>query len=237
MLTIEDIRNPARKSGFDRVNSATGGNGPNGEYAADRQPRWRASSGGGHPERASYWRGPSRANPEQAAQDYCDYINSGKAPTPKLRREPKLRKLPLALKRTPKQARPKPAQPVQDMSDREKRARAIVREEMRKRPSAKFHDPVVYLVGIEGDSCAVKVGYADYNVYSRVDSLQTGNPRPLILLGTIPGGKPKERELHEEFEPDNVLNEWFEPTRELLSAFDLTEKDYYESIGMEYIVV
>lgn len=76
MLTIEDIRNPARQSGFDHVNSGRGGSGD----GANRSERWRASCNvkdGGHADHSGYkkWRGPLRGAPELAAQDYCDYRN------------------------------------------------------------------------------------------------------------------------------------------------------------------
>ena len=75
-LTIEDIRNPARSSGFDHVSSAKGGSKP-GNGNDNWSEKWRAALGSRATakDRAQSWRGPSRKFPETAAQDYCDYVN------------------------------------------------------------------------------------------------------------------------------------------------------------------
>lgn len=63
-LTIEDIRNPDRASGFNYVNRAT-----NAYRGTISTVPYHARAGGGK------WHGPRRPEAEQAAQDYCDYIN------------------------------------------------------------------------------------------------------------------------------------------------------------------
>lgn len=93
-----------------------------------------------------------------------------------------------------------------------------------------MHDPVCYLIGIKNDIYAVKVGYADYNVYSRLDSLQTGNPRQLVLLGTLPGGIETEKRLHAKHAEANILQEWFRPRAALLSEFGLTVREYSRKV-------
>lgn len=75
MITIEDIRNPKRKSGFDHVYSAGGMSGrPN----SNGKP-WMAVMGwvrnqSGRGTKPTV-RGERRSTPKEAAQDYCDYIN------------------------------------------------------------------------------------------------------------------------------------------------------------------
>jgi hypothetical protein len=69
VVTIEDIRNPSRQSGFEHVGNAT---------TKGRTTRYRAQVGG---TAANAWRGPSRKTAEEAAQDYCDYVN-GQAQAP-----------------------------------------------------------------------------------------------------------------------------------------------------------
>lgn len=71
MITIDDLRNDERKSGFDHVNSAMGRN--------NIIPIWRAAAGGRavHTVGAA-WRGPTRRTAKEAAQDYCDYVNGGR---------------------------------------------------------------------------------------------------------------------------------------------------------------
>lgn len=71
MLTPEDIRNPARKSGFDYVGSAN----PSSKQTRTRN-FWRARAYGGKiGKMGAAWTGPTRQSAEQAAQDYCDWYN------------------------------------------------------------------------------------------------------------------------------------------------------------------
>lgn len=45
----------------------------------------------------------------------------------------------------------------------------------------------------------VKIGYSERDPFGRLATMQTGNPRALTLLATIPGERSVERELHEKF--------------------------------------
>lgn len=68
-LTIEDIRNPDRSSGFNGV-------------GFDRQHKTKPYFAqkrllNGPSRKGSHWFAPHRATAEEAAQDYCDFINSG----------------------------------------------------------------------------------------------------------------------------------------------------------------
>jgi hypothetical protein len=78
----------------------------------------------------------------------------------------------------------------------------------------------VYCIGEENRSMAVKVGFSDDATF-RIGALQTGNPRKLVILGVIRGTRADERDLHARYIKDNILNEWFKPTRELLEEFDI----------------
>ena len=66
---------------------------------------------------------------------------------------------------------------------------------------------------------AVKIGHTKKD--DRIAGLQTGNPRPLVLLAERPGTKDDERALHAKFIGDNVLHEWFRPTLSVLLEFGL----------------
>lgn len=86
ITTIEDIRNADRPSGFHHVNSATGG-----RMSARRNVQlWRAEAG--RSAKAGVrdgWRGPTRHTPEEAAQDYVDYVRTGgRVPVEQARHEP-----------------------------------------------------------------------------------------------------------------------------------------------------
>lgn len=62
-----------------------------------------------------------------------------------------------------------------------------------------------YLVECAG---LVKIGSAK-DVKKRLQSLRTGCPRPLHLLGTLPGGRAVEMRLHAAFDHRRVHGEWF----------------------------
>jgi hypothetical protein len=71
VLTPNDIKNSARKSGYNHVGTAASGT------------AWQANVYGGKKSSAGHaWWGPIRKDPAEAAQDYCDYINSNGLPTP-----------------------------------------------------------------------------------------------------------------------------------------------------------
>jgi hypothetical protein len=83
---------------------------------------------------------------------------------------------------------------------------------------------VIYFIG-EGPGGHVKIGYcADPRggfthedvARSRMASLQTGNPRRLVLLGfTTSGTMDDERALHAQFARSRLEGEWFSRTRDL----------------------
>lgn len=54
----------------------------------------------------------------------------------------------------------------------------------------------------------IKIGCSD-NIEKRLASLAGGSPIPLKLLGTLPGGRALELELHEKFQHLRVRGEWF----------------------------
>jgi hypothetical protein len=63
---------------------------------------------------------------------------------------------------------------------------------------------------------AIKIGYAR-DVEARVKSLQSGNPDPMILIGTVLAPAYFERMLHAEFGRDRLNGEWFKSSRKLLA--------------------
>lgn len=213
-LTIEDIRNPARASGFTGVErnryAENSGRAP---FRAIRVLQTKPTQ--------KFWHGPRRATVEEAAQDYCDYMNSRATPaTPALKSA--------GHKRVAKQSSPA----VQ-------KARQALREALAAEKAAKpASRGYIYLVGeIVSNALglnherkwelimtmAVKVGYSDDPpVDGRVGGMQTSNPRILVLLGTIRGYKADEDAMHAKYIEDNVLHEWFRPTPELFSEFGVS---------------
>lgn len=65
----------------------------------------------------------------------------------------------------------------------------------------------VYIVEA-GPSGPCKVGYSE-RVRLRIEDLQVGNPQPLRLLGTLPGGIEVESALHAHLRSEWLHGEWF----------------------------
>lgn len=65
-------------------------------------------------------------------------------------------------------------------------------------------------------TCDIKIGFAGSSAEARQKALQTGNPRVLVLIGTISGDMDREDELHERFKASRGIGEWFRPTPDLL---------------------
>lgn len=61
----------------------------------------------------------------------------------------------------------------------------------------------------------IKIGIA-CDVFARLETLQSQTGDELRLLAHIPGGRPRERELHAKFAADRIRGEWFRPTPALL---------------------
>lgn len=71
---------------------------------------------------------------------------------------------------------------------------------------------------------AVKIGWAS-DVSKRRKLLQTGNPNPLVILGSIPGGRGIEAQIHDHFRPVHLRAEWFRATDEVLVQIDSILQD------------
>jgi len=60
------------------------------------------------------------------------------------------------------------------------------------------------------DSKKIKIGFSAWNVETRLNTLQTGSPEPLALLGAIDGTPADERALHRKFASLRISGEWFQ---------------------------
>lgn len=76
----------------------------------------------------------------------------------------------------------------------------------------------VYFIESKGSSL-IKIGYS-ITPEKRLKDLQTSSPEALQLLGTIPGGKAEEAELHKKFERHREHGEWFRKGPELATFID-----------------
>jgi hypothetical protein len=82
-----------------------------------------------------------------------------------------------------------------------------------KRPKHGF----VYMIGMDEDATAVKIGFAT-DVDDRRSTLQTSSHHSLKILAVIKGTQAKEKELHRKFAVDHIRGEWFRRS-EAIEAF------------------
>jgi Meiotically up-regulated gene 113 len=188
LLTPNDIRDSSRRSGFQFViwdEYST-----RGPYRAQRRV-------GPDTEARSHWYGPRRATAEEAAQDYCDYIN-GSGVTP--------------------------ATPLKSAGHKGKRRRlsddpevaaalGVLRDARGQRQGNQGY---VYCIT---DGEYIKIGYST-KPEARLAELQTGNARKLSLVGSKPGTVEDEAALHQKYIEHNVLQEWFRLDAAILSEFN-----------------
>lgn len=204
MLTPSDIRNPARQSGFDHVKRS--------EDPAHPVPKpFQAILYGGKMDRAgTAWRGPRRALSVDSAQDYCDYINNGR------RNLHRARKLKSAGHKGPQ--RPKLSADPEVAA-----ALGVLRDARAQRRGVQGYVYLIIEVLPGGGLHYGKIGYST-NPPKRVAELQTGNPRPLRLHLSKPGTEADEAALHQKYLGNNVLQEWFYVTKELLLEWDASHQ-------------
>lgn len=195
MITPSDLINSKRRSGYSYVQKDN--------QACPKPYQCYSYLPRGGPTRPRVM-GPRRATALEAAQDYCDLVNgNGQAPAPKLNNPSHPRRAKIPMSRSERQ---------------HYKAYLAARDRRRARQPKKAGR--VYCIGMKGNGAAVKIGHSND---TRLADLQTGNPWELKLLGTIPGTVEDERRLHAKYIKQNMVGEWFRPTPELLSEFDLNE--------------
>lgn len=75
---------------------------------------------------------------------------------------------------------------------------------------------MIYFI-LDESSGFLKIGMAN-DPASRLALLQVGNPNRLELVGTLPGGRREELELHRRFAVFRGLGEWFRAEPDLLAS-------------------
>lgn len=198
LLTPEDIRNPARKSGFTHV--GVGGLVDSRPGRKIRTNPYQAYAGRG---RKGDWNGPRRATAKEAAQDYCDYVNGGNVTS-----VPRV-----------KSAGHNYVAPKVESDPEVEAALGVLRDKRAQRRGAQGYVYLIIQVEVGGGLRYGKIGYST-NPHKRVAELQTGNPQPLALHAMRPGTEADERALHAKYIRLNKLQEWFHITKELLLEWD-----------------
>jgi hypothetical protein len=81
---------------------------------------------------------------------------------------------------------------------------------------------------------AIKIGFVEGDdANGRIAELQVGSPVKLTLLGTIPGTKQDETDLHRRFAALNLHGEWFRPEPELLAIIPQKPKLQLGKVSVE----
>src|SRR5262245_48535376 len=93
---------------------------------------------------------------------------------------------------------------------------------------ARLHPPFTYAVW---DGEAVKVGTSKGHPRVRLDDLQTGNPRKLVLLAYT--ARPTEREAHKRLQRHRLRGEWFRPDPQVLA--ELRTWDWLDTCAMKEV--
>lgn len=76
----------------------------------------------------------------------------------------------------------------------------------------------------------IKIGYTAKSVWSRLKSLQTGNPRKLKLLAFHPGGLDDEAQMHNRFASARAQGEWFIFSEQLKHHISQYKRDDFDSL-------
>ncbi len=247
-LTPADIRDPQRKSGYTYVTYDTSDRNRIKRYRGQPGIGLTHGEPSSHTS-TKRWRGPARLTALEAAQDYCDYVNGlPLSQRPKKLKTAGHKRSPRTPRQGPTPIEQKIAAMEKELRGL-KRQREKESEGRQGYVYCIGEDPdsggypqdggyIVFtnptpdgrrswrgsvravlpadalVIGERG----VKIGHA-VDPHKRIAELQTGNPRKLILLGYIKGTMEDEARFHQRFHKDNVLQEWFRPSRELLSLF------------------
>lgn len=206
MITPSDIRNPARKSGYDHV-----GNKDTPGHPQPHKPFQADVYGGKRDKAGRSWSGPARATAIEAAQDYCDYMN-GLGP---------IFGVPLTPLKTAGHVAP--ARSPLPNDPEVQAALGVLRDARAQRRGVQGYVYLIIEVLPGGGLRYGKIGYST-NPAKRVAELQTGNPRPLALHLSKPGTEADEAALHQKYIQHNVLQEWFHITKELLLEWDASHQ-------------
>ncbi|HYF49087.1 MAG TPA: helix-turn-helix domain-containing protein [Planctomycetota bacterium] len=80
----------------------------------------------------------------------------------------------------------------------------------------KTAQPSVYFIQCATEPRLIKIGHSG-SVNKRLSELSYMSPVPLAILGVVPGGLAREKELHRKFRRFLHHGEWFSPAPELLA--------------------
>jgi hypothetical protein len=203
-LTPDDLRNDDSVTGFKHVYSARDASWPARGGKPFQATAYFPWSGDGVRRR---WKGPRRATALEAVQDYCDYVNGNPVAAQ-----------PNRMRRAIAKAASLFTQPPLDDAAKAERDRVWAEAQA-----------YVYLIGEEWlnqAACAyVKVGWS-FDPANRLEQLQAGNPRRLVLMGTLTpaelgrsAAEALEVSIHEAHARRRVLGEWFWADPDLLRRF------------------
>lgn len=80
---------------------------------------------------------------------------------------------------------------------------------------------MVYFVQAKTEDAPIKIGIT-WDLAHRIGNLRTASPYEIELLGTVLGGKDRERAIHARFAHLRIRGEWFRSEPELLEFIEAT---------------
>lgn len=87
-------------------------------------------------------------------------------------------------------------------------------------------DVIYFMVQKQRGESPIKIGFSSAGrLAQRFCSLKQASPYPLKLLGTVPGSRAREQELHQKFKADRLRGEWFRPSENL--------RKFLETLGFQ----
>jgi hypothetical protein len=80
---------------------------------------------------------------------------------------------------------------------------------------------MIYFISEEGCN-TVKIGVTNnkFSLENRINTMQTGNSKNLILIGVVKGFYKEEKKLHKKFLKHHIRGEWFKLSDDIISYFN-----------------
>lgn len=89
---------------------------------------------------------------------------------------------------------------------------------------------IVYFLALENTDGYVKIGWSSDMRKRFPHGRATDNPYPLKILGTYPGSRQHEKQLHAHLKDHRIGGEWFYPSAEVFACMKTIASDGIEAL-------
>lgn len=90
---------------------------------------------------------------------------------------------------------------------------------------------MIYFIQEDNERGLIKIGHTKSPIDRRLESLQTGSPDELKVIGVIEGNQQTENQIHMQFKHAQYRIEWFYPEPDLLAFIDVNSVEPDEIIS------